>query len=137
MDTLVERIQGSLAGAATVLMTHLGGRLGPYQNLTEQGPATPAELAARTGCAERYLLEWLAQQASVGFLTLDPSTGRYTLPEPQAPLLSPEETPAMPRTGSWPWSSRSPSTTRSRTTLLTRSACSTTPPRPSCVSRTA
>jgi hypothetical protein len=35
------------------------------------GDATSSELAARTGTAERYVREWLEQQAVAGFLVVD------------------------------------------------------------------
>ncbi len=91
---LVERMLGAMTGACTVLMTHLGDRLGLYRDLAWQGPATAAELAARTGCAGRYLAEWLAQQAAVGILDHDPGTGRFTLPPEHAFVLAVEESPA-------------------------------------------
>ena len=93
LAAFVERIQGSLAGAATSMMAHLGDRLGLYQSLTEGGSATSAELAARTGCTERYVREWLAQQAVVGFVTYDPQSGRFSLPSEHAVLLAKNETP--------------------------------------------
>jgi hypothetical protein len=40
--------------------------LGLYRSLAAEGPATPAELARRTGTNERLLREWLEQQASGG-----------------------------------------------------------------------
>jgi len=63
---------------------HLPGiHLGFYRELAE-GPATPAELAIRTGCAERYLREWLQAQAISGFAIAegdDPAIARYALAE--------------------------------------------------------
>jgi hypothetical protein len=47
--------------AATVV---LGDKLGLYRALAGAGPATPAELADRTGCDERYLQEWLHAQVA-------------------------------------------------------------------------
>jgi hypothetical protein len=43
---------GTVLSSALVV---LGDRLGPYQAMAGAGPLTPAELAARTGTAERYL----------------------------------------------------------------------------------
>lgn len=85
-DALVERLFAAIVGTVEVASVHLGGRLGFYQALAEGGPATPAELAARTGTAERYVREWLEQQAVAGFLTVedaaaDATARRYRLPE--------------------------------------------------------
>src|SRR5580693_5835260 len=67
---------GATLNAALVVM---GDRLGLYRGLAE-GPLTSAELAGRTGTAERYVREWLNAQAAGGYVGYDPDTGRYTLP---------------------------------------------------------
>ncbi len=59
------------------------------------GPLTPAELARRTGTAERYVREWLINQAAGGYLTYDPSSGTYLLPEEQALALADEDSEAF------------------------------------------
>ena len=51
---------------------------------------TSAELAAKTGTAQRYVREWLASQAAGGFLAYDPASSRYTLPAEQAMALADE-----------------------------------------------
>ncbi len=94
VDDFVQHVLGSLGGAATVQMAYLGDRLGLYRALAEQGPATPAELGSRTGCAERYLREWLAQQAAAGFTTHDSASGRFSLPPEHAAVLADEGAPA-------------------------------------------
>jgi SAM-dependent methyltransferase len=43
-------------------------KLGLYESLHRDGPATVAQLASRTGLAPRYLREWLEQQAVCGLL---------------------------------------------------------------------
>lgn len=93
MEAVVDQIQGSLAGAASVLMIHLGDQLGLYDALSSSGPATPEELARRTGHDRRYLREWMAQQAVVGLLSYDPESGRFTLSDEHALVLTSEETP--------------------------------------------
>jgi SAM-dependent methyltransferase len=52
------------------------------------GPLSPAELAERTGTAERYVHEWLAAQAAAGYLAYDPASERFSLPEEQAFALA-------------------------------------------------
>ncbi|TGJ95805.1 SAM-dependent methyltransferase, partial [Actinotalea fermentans ATCC 43279 = JCM 9966 = DSM 3133] len=60
----------SALGALDVFSVYLGDRLGWYRSLAADGPATTAELAARTGTQERYAREWLEGQAVAGILTL-------------------------------------------------------------------
>jgi SAM-dependent methyltransferase len=69
-------------------MVVIGHRLGLYQAMAGAGPLSPAELAERTGTAERYVREWLAAQAAAGYLAYDPASGRFRLPEEQAFALA-------------------------------------------------
>ena len=62
-DALVERLFTAAINTLEIGSVHIGGRLGFYRALADGGDATPAELAARTGTAERYVREWLEQQA--------------------------------------------------------------------------
>jgi SAM-dependent methyltransferase len=66
----------------------IGHRLGLYRAMAGAGPLTPAELAERTGTAERYVREWLAAQASGGYVAYDPVSERFSLPEEQAFALA-------------------------------------------------
>lgn len=91
-DALAERLFGALIGAMDLFSVYLGDRLGFYRALAEGGPATSAELAARTGTAERYAREWLEQQAVTGILAVDdPAAGTaertYHLPDGYADVL--------------------------------------------------
>ncbi len=95
-DELVERLFTAAIGTLELGSIHVGGRLGFYRALADSGDATPAELAARTGTAERYVREWLEQQAVAGFLSVDdpdaaPSDRRYGLPDAHRPVFLDEE----------------------------------------------
>ena len=50
--TLTSRLFRDMTGALELLTVYLGERLGLYQALYADGPATSAELAARTGTGE-------------------------------------------------------------------------------------
>jgi winged helix-turn-helix protein/methyltransferase family protein len=50
-------------------------------------PITSQELANLTATAERYIREWLANQAAGGYLTYDSASQRYTLPYEHAQAL--------------------------------------------------
>ena len=95
-EALAERLFTAAVGTLEVGSVHIGGRLGFYRALAEEGEATPSELAARTGTAERYVREWLEQQAVAGFLTVEnagaePGERRYGLPAAHRPVLVDEE----------------------------------------------
>ena len=83
---------GAVFHAATVV---LGDKLGLYKSLAEGGPATPEELAARTGCDARYLQEWLHAQVVSNYCGYDPATGRFSLSPAQATVLADETSPAF------------------------------------------
>jgi SAM-dependent methyltransferase len=82
---------GATVNTALVVM---GDRLGLYRALAGAGPLTSAELAQRTGTAERYVREWLSAQAAGSYLEYDSDSGRYTLPAEQAVALTDESSPA-------------------------------------------
>jgi SAM-dependent methyltransferase len=95
-EALTERLFEAVIATQEVASVHLGGRLGLYRALADGGEATPAELAAWTGTAERYVREWLEQQAVAGFLSVDdaaadPAQRRYSLPEAHRPVFVDEE----------------------------------------------
>ena len=95
-ETLVERLFGAAIDTLELASVHIGGRLGFYRALADGGDATPSELAARTGTAERYVREWLEQQAVAGFLTTEHPDAercerRYVLPAAHRPVLVDEE----------------------------------------------
>lgn len=90
---LTERLFRDMAGALELLTVYLGERLGLYRALHADGPATSAELAARTGTTERYIREWLEHHAASGLLEVDdpaarPLARRYGLPPGHAPVLA-------------------------------------------------
>jgi SAM-dependent methyltransferase len=91
----VQRLLGAMTGAATTAMVAVGDQLGLYRALAGGGPATAAELAARTGTAPRYLREWLSQQAAAGFIAYRDEDGRYALPAEAAAVLADEASPAF------------------------------------------
>jgi 2-polyprenyl-3-methyl-5-hydroxy-6-metoxy-1,4-benzoquinol methylase len=51
------------------------------------------ELTAAVGGSERYIREWLAQQAASNYLAYDPATRRFGLPAEQAMVFAVEESP--------------------------------------------
>ncbi|MDQ2912783.1 MAG: class I SAM-dependent methyltransferase [Chloroflexota bacterium] len=92
-DALAGRLLQSFQGAADMLAVYLGDRLGYYRALADHGPATSAELAARTRSNERYAREWLEQQAATAVIDVDVADKdakerRYTLPEGHAEVLA-------------------------------------------------
>ncbi len=90
----VHKAFGDIAGALTASLVVIGDKLGLYRALAGSGGLTSGELAARTGTGERYVREWLSGQAASGYVTYDPETARYTLPDAHAAALTDEDSPA-------------------------------------------
>jgi SAM-dependent methyltransferase len=95
-DALVARLFAATIDTLELASVHVGNRLGFYGALADGGGTTPGELAARTGTAERYVREWLEQQAVAGFLDVEDSDAaaaerRYSLPAAHRPVFVDEE----------------------------------------------
>ena len=82
---------GAIVGAAAAA---IGDDLGLYRAMADGEPVTPASLAERTQTYERYVREWLLNQAAGGYVAYDPATGTYMLPPEQAMALTDENSPA-------------------------------------------
>jgi len=92
-EALRERMFSSAVAALEMYTVYLGERLGLYRALANGGPATSAQLADRTGTAERYAREWLEQQAASGLVDVDdpradPLARRYRLPPEHIGVLA-------------------------------------------------
>jgi SAM-dependent methyltransferase len=94
LNEFAGKMVGDLGAAMSAVLVVLGDKLGLYRELAA-GPATPAELARRSGTAERYVREWLAAQAAAGYAGYDPATGRYALSPEQAMVFADEGGPAF------------------------------------------
>lgn len=97
-EAFVGRLFEGALGTVDLLTVYIGDRLGLYKGLTDGGPATPSELAARCSINERYAREWLEQQAVGGILTVDDASApedarRYALPEGHALALTDPDSP--------------------------------------------
>jgi len=96
-DRFAERLRAQMLSALELYAIALGDRLGLYRVLRDGRSRTAPELATELGLADRYVREWLEQQAVAAILEVDdvaagPSERRYRLPvEHAAPLLEPAD----------------------------------------------
>ena len=95
LDALLGRAVVDFGATFHAALVGVGDRLGLYKALADRGPQTPAQLAKHTGTAERYVREWLCNQAAGGYVTYDSLTGRFYLTEEQAFALADENSPAF------------------------------------------
>ena len=86
---------GDMGAAISGLLLHIGDRLGLYKAMAGAGPVTSQQLAEHTGTAERYVREWLGNQAAGGYVSYDPAHGTYELPAEQAMVVANEASPVF------------------------------------------
>ena len=95
LESLLARAVGDLSAGHGGVMVSIGTKLGLYKALAGAGPLSPKELAARTGCAERYVSEWLNAQVAGGYVDYHPTSRTYELSPEQAMVLADEESPVF------------------------------------------
>jgi SAM-dependent methyltransferase len=93
MQALLGRIIGDFGATASSALVVIGDRLGLYKALASDGPLTSVELAKRTNTTERYVREWLINQAASGYIEYNPATGAYSLTPEQRAALADDANP--------------------------------------------
>lgn len=95
LEAFVMRAVGDLSAGYGGVMVSIGSKLGLYKAMAGAGPISSAELAARTGCAERYVREWLNAQAAGGYVGYHAVSDTYELFPEQAVVLADEDSPVF------------------------------------------
>jgi SAM-dependent methyltransferase len=95
LDEFMGRFVGDLGAALSAALVVIGDRLGLYRAMADGGAVTAAELAARTDTDERYVREWLSNQAAGGYISYDPAGGEFFLSPEQSLALAQEGSPAF------------------------------------------
>lgn len=87
------KVVGDFGAALSSSLAYIGQKLGLYKAMAGDAPVTPAELAQKTSTNERYIREWLINQAAGGYVDYDAASGRYSLSPEQAVALTDEASP--------------------------------------------
>jgi SAM-dependent methyltransferase len=95
LEEFMGRFVQDMGAAATAPLVVIGDKLGLYKAMADGDPLTPGELAERTGCHERYVREWLCQQAASGYVEYDTADATFRLPPEQALALAHDDSPAF------------------------------------------
>ncbi|MCC6178869.1 MAG: class I SAM-dependent methyltransferase [Chloroflexi bacterium] len=90
----IGKVVGDFGSATGIALAAIGDRLGLYKTLAASGPMNSQELADTTGYSERYLREWLLNQAAGGYIEYDAAAGRYWMTPEQALALANDDSPA-------------------------------------------
>ena len=93
MNAFLGKVVGDFGASLSSSLAYIGQKLGLYKALASSGPSTPEELAASTSTTERYVREWLVNQAASGYVDYDAASGRYSLNAEQAIALTDENSP--------------------------------------------
>ena len=93
LQSFVTRAVNDLSAGHGGVMVSLGNKLGLYKAMRGMGPMTPGEVAARAGCAERYVREWLGSQAAGGYVVYHAVSETFELTPEQAVVLAEETSP--------------------------------------------
>ena len=93
VESFLGRVVTDFGAAFGVALAYLGDRLGLYKAMAFAGPLSSEDVAKRSGTNERYVREWLINQAAGGYVEYDKSTGKYRLPDEQAVALTDDTSP--------------------------------------------
>jgi 2-polyprenyl-3-methyl-5-hydroxy-6-metoxy-1,4-benzoquinol methylase len=93
MNEFLGKVVGDFGAALSSSLAYIGQKLGLYKALAQAGPVTPAEFAQQTSTNERYIREWLINQAASGYVDYDAASGCFSLTPEQAVALTDETSP--------------------------------------------
>ncbi len=95
LNALMGKVVGDLGAAMSTPLVILGERLGLYKALAAAGPSglSSTQLAEKTRTHERYIREWLINQAASGYIEFDAKTAHYSMTPEQAAALADETSP--------------------------------------------
>lgn len=95
LDELVGRLIGEISAGYGGVMVGLGDKLGLYKAMAGAGPLSSHEVARRSGCAERYVREWLNSQVAGGYVDYHAASRSYELTPEQSAILADELSPVF------------------------------------------
>ena len=93
LNEFLGKAVGDLGAAVSAVLVSIGDELGLYKALAS-GPLTASELGAKTNTHERYIREWLANQAAGGYVEYDAASEKFSLTPEQALCLADANGPA-------------------------------------------
>jgi hypothetical protein len=73
LNALLGQAVQDMGAALHAPLIVIGDKLGLYRAMGDGAPVTAAQLAQRTGAAERYIREWLNANAAGKFVEYEPS----------------------------------------------------------------
>ncbi len=91
LHALLGQAVGDMGAALHAALIVIGDKLNLYRTMGAGEKFTPAELARRTGTAERYVREWLNASAASNYVEYDAATGTYYMTPEQSFALAQDD----------------------------------------------
>ena len=93
LNALLGQAVQDMGAALHAALIVIGDKLGLYRAMADGKPVTSAELAERTGTAERYVREWLNANAASKYVEYHADSQTYSMTPEQAFILGMDDTP--------------------------------------------
>jgi SAM-dependent methyltransferase len=94
LQAFAGQVSNSVTGGLNCALTMIGDQLGLYRSLAEKGPMQSGDLAEATHLSERWVREWLYQQACIGQIEYDEAENTFFLSQEGKAVLAEEDHPA-------------------------------------------
>jgi 2-polyprenyl-3-methyl-5-hydroxy-6-metoxy-1,4-benzoquinol methylase len=88
------QVSMSITGGLNCALTMVGDQLGLYRSLADHGPMKSVELASKTNLSERWVREWLYQQACIGQIEYQESDDSFSMTGEAIAVLADPDHPA-------------------------------------------
>jgi SAM-dependent methyltransferase len=95
LNELVGKVVNEMSVAESGPLIYLGDKLGLYRAMAGAGRMSSQELAEKTGTHERYVREWLNNQAAGGLIEYHAADGTYELSDEGAHVWADENSPTF------------------------------------------
>ncbi len=93
MNEFLGKVVGDFGAALSSTLGYIGIKLGLYEALGKADGLSSAELAEKTNTTERYVREWLLNQAAGGYIEYEAATKKFWLSPEQKTALTDETSP--------------------------------------------
>lgn len=93
LEEFLGKVVQDFGATMSTTLSYIGDKLGLYKAMAYSGPLTSEEIADKTGTSERYVREWLINQAAGGYIEYDKVRGKYFLPDEHAIILTEQDSP--------------------------------------------
>jgi len=95
LNALLGQVVVEMGAAANGPLITIGDKLGLYKAIANSSTLTSAELANKTGTAERYVREWLAAQAASGYIEYDAKQNAFSMTPEQSAVFGDNKSPVF------------------------------------------